>query len=708
MKFSAKLSPAILGIPAFLPFLWRLSHFDAMEPIGLLSDFGCGMLLWVTSLVCPVWLRLPLVLAWVLSQAAAQELYVAIQRLPSWSDLKYLADPTFVHNSVSGLHLIYPIYSGLLLLSFFLTLFAHVKRPRPRFLAIAVAAVICIMAVQMHLSHRHKDISVDSRYNPLHWFFQDALVTAFQEAPMPLAVADLPFDLRRTDMSGQTLLAKSRGKNMLIIAMEGITGLYYPEIRQAMRVTGEAFTMQALADATPGGMVVPDFVTHSHQTIRGLYSMLCGDFSEFSFDTPKAFELQQHQDRAGECLPARMAGAGWSTHYLQAAGLNFMSKDRVMPMIGFQEVHGREWFTEPDPDASMWGPSDPAFFRQAKTYIRNLQKQEKPWMLTLFTVGTHHPFQVPDEVAERYPDRKIATVAVLDAAVADFVKWLGQEKILDDTLVILTSDESHGSELAEWMSSWGFCVVLAPKGQQLPRVKTGSYGMVDLTPSILDYFGLKMTPSLVGRSIFRNYKKLRDMVSYTGGKLRWHSADNYSYECTKEDQCLKGKAVSLLGEATENVEQDSPSHTRRLWSLAAVMDRSVGRRERSQVLQFAKGEIRQLPEKWGNEWSDSLVGAQYLQFPAGSSVHVAIRVMAVAASDEGLQLKLFLRQSEQLVTDIVYDAFPVLHSGEEGKVEFNFANDKARQSFSFHLMGEGKDATVQLEEFSVTIEQSDT
>lgn len=708
MKFSSKFSPALLGIPAFLPFFWRLSHLDAVEPIGLLSDLGCGLLLWVMAVVSPFWLRLPLVLAWVVAEAGAQELYVAIQRLPSWSDLQYLTDPTFVHNSVSGLHLAYPLFSALLLLSFGLTVFLRVSRPRPKMLLLAAVAAMGLLAAQVQLSHRHEDDSVASRYNPLHWFARDALLSAFRKPPLLLPLAALPPDLRRTDMSGTRLLERNRGKNVLLIVMEGITGLYHPEIRRAMGVTEEAFTMQALADATAGGMLVPDFATHSHQTIRGLYAMLCGDFDKFSFETPKAFELQQNPGRAGECLPARMAAAGWSTHFLQAANLNFMSKDRVMPMIGFQEVHGSEWFSEPDPDASMWGPSDPAFFRQVVPYVQKLRTQEKPWMLTLFTVGTHHPFQVPDDVAERYPDRRTATVAVLDTAVAGFVDWLAREKILDDTLVIITSDESHGSELAEWMSSWGFCIVLAPQQPRLPRVKPGTYGLVDVTPSILDYFNLKMPSSLVGRSMFRDYRRKRDMVSYTGGKLRWHGADDISYECTREGSCLKGRARSLLGEQTEPLGEDSPAHTDRLWAMAAAMDHSIFERKRSQVLQFAGGEIRRLPEKWGNEWSDSLAGAQYLQFPAGSTVHVSIRVMAVTASDAGLHLQLFLRQNEQLVSDIAYDAFPILHSGEEGKVEFDFVNAEARQAFSFHLVGEGKDAMVQLEEFNVTVEQHNT
>jgi len=48
----------------------------------------------------------------------------------------------------------------------------------------------------------------------------------------------------------------------------------------------------------------------------------------------------------------------------------------------------------------------------------------------------------------------IATVAILDQAVADFLKGIRADGVLDDTLVIITSDESHGDDIGEWASSW--------------------------------------------------------------------------------------------------------------------------------------------------------------------------------------------------------------------------------------------------------------
>jgi hypothetical protein len=211
-------------------------------------------------------------------------------------------------------------------------------------------------------------------------------------------------------------------------------------------------------------MLIPDFTVHSHQTIRGLYAILCGDYSKLSWATPKAYELQQNPERAdavsaGPAGPKRLVdplppGSGSRIHE-QGPGScrRWVSRTAL----------GSEWFTEANPFPFSWGPIDPVFFRGATAYIATSSRaKNQPWMLTLLTVGTHQPYGVSDAFAAQYPSRQRAAIALLDEAVADFIEGLRRDGVLDNTLVLITSDESHGSALADWVSSWGLAVILAP------------------------------------------------------------------------------------------------------------------------------------------------------------------------------------------------------------------------------------------------------
>ncbi|MGW8195573.1 MAG: LTA synthase family protein, partial [Desulforhopalus sp.] len=410
-------------------------------------------------------------------------------------------------------------------------------------------------------------------------------------------------------------------------------------------------------------------------------------------------------EKAEECLPARLAQSGWETHFLQGAPLQFMNKDKVMPTMGFQHVHGVEWFADRKDKEFIWGTTDEDFFAGARKYLQSLQQSDKPWLLSLLTVATHQPFDAPDDLVNKYGSRKIASVARLDEAVSRFINGLREDGILENTLVVVTSDESHGYEGADWYSSWGYAAILAPNQKKLPRLKGGTFGLMDVETSILDYLELPMPSSIIGRSFFRDYSAPREMVSNTSGKLRWQTADNRLYECSVDGTCYASEGAKILKPKRDNARLDTDDSATRLYRLAALLDHKLTAGMEDKLLQFGHGEIRPLPEKVRNEWTDNLVGAQYLDFPKNSQVAVDIRLKAVAADEAGVQLKLVLRQYEKEVGNIPYPSCPLLKKGEECHLEFAFDNPEARRAFSFHLVGEGKNGAVQVEKFDVSIKK---
>jgi len=706
MSLKERFSFGLLFVPFCLPVIWRLMKQGLTEPIGLLSDFSVLAVGFLLAWSAPHWLRIILLTVWAIAQGMANELLTAMHRLPSWHDVIFVMDPDFIKKSIGGIHLEFsdPFAATSIVMVTLGLFFFPVQRANLTNFVKGMLVVILLFTGHAFFSRAYENQSIVSRYNPLHWFAADALSAPFRPELPSLSEADLPVAFRKTDLRGKPLGEKGRAKNILIVIMEGIPGLYNPDIRNALQVSPPDTEMPRLSEATADAMLIPDFVVHSHQTIRGLYAILCGDFSKFSFDTTKAVEIQNHPERARNALPAVLAGNGFSTHYLQAAGLTFMGKDRFMPAIGFQHVHGSEWFTESEPYPFEWGATDPTFFRGARKYITGLQAQGKPWMLTLLTVGTHQPYAVPENIAAQYPSRKAAIISLLDQAVAEFIKDLRKDGVLDDTLVIITSDESHGSTIAEWICSWGTAIVLAPEKENFPRIKKGTYGLVDITASILDYKGIAIPKTVIGRSFFRDYDHPREMVSYTAGRLRWLTEQGIRFECKRDGSCLRGPAGSLLGYPSAPLVETEGKEGERLLALAAVLDHSVASPSKARTFRFDSAKIHNLPEKVANEWSENLAGAQYLDFPAGSKVDVSIRVRAVKTSADGIRLKLTLRQWEKEIKHIPYPTFHELRKdGEESHVNFAFDNIKAQQSFSFHLTGEGKDAQVHVEEFTVKV-----
>lgn len=693
---------AALGLPCLLPLFYRLLTEGIYTYQGMLSDLASGLLM--LSLLLTVRFRLLtgiLLLCWFILQIGTIELREAVGRLPVIQDLTYLTDPVFLSSSAAGFHLSAPVYTALLAGSILPALFQPVKHFYWKVIATTAGTATAALLLHSAIGSYNRSTAVNAQYNAAHWLVADVVHHHEPEQlSTPVSTALLK-TLNWDNDRGVRLLPPQTPRNILLVTIEGIPGIALAGMRDAKNISGEYEDLSAFDSALQATMLVPDFTVHSHQTIRGLYAIHCGDFSKFSFDMPKAYELLIKPNRGNICLPAQLAANGWSTHYLQGAPLEFMNKDKVMPVMGFQEVHGVEWFTNKTVNDFIWGTVDADFFAGAKQYINELRQQSTPWFLSLLTVGTHQPFYAREDLIRQYGSRKKASMAELDLSVTDFIGWLRQEGVLDNTLVIFTSDESHGSSLADWTSSWGYAAISSPSPAVLPQHKTGEYGLIDIEASVLDYFGLPVPAATKGRSLFRDYDDDRNMFSYTAGRLRWHNPGSGVLECSSLENCLFYADTKMIGKRPEpSVQPEKEPQT--MYAAASILDHSViphGDR----VLDFSNRESRSLPEQIRNEWTDNLVGAQYLDFPAGSHVQVDIDLEASGENDTEIALRLVLRQFEKEVKEIAVPDFPLLHNGEKASVSFQFDNPEKRQAFTFHLVGEGKNAKLLLKTFQVTI-----
>ncbi len=652
----------------------------------------------------------PLILIlWFLVQLGSSMLLESMSKLPSWSDLHYATQSEFLENSLAESSSFQPlpvlIFGCAVLLVACCLIWQEriVKRgddySGTRSIAgFAVSIVLAMLVCKLAVRFADADENFYAQFNPVHWLLVDAL--SFRKGEQAVSAAYL----LKKDLTGTSLLRQEgKARNVLVIVLEGIPGLYVHAARDRIvpALKTAPVLMPRLSQWAERGMVVPDFIVHNHQTIRGLYALLCSDMDKLTNATPKVYELQNASAAAAQCLPAQMARHGFSTHFLQGAGLGFMGKDQVMPMIGFQQVHGSEWFKEKPAVKFGWGMDDKTFFEGAARYIKTLQTDDantKPWLLTLLTVGTHQPYAVPKSYARKYTDRRDASVAYLDDAVSGFLDTLQQQGVLDNTLVIVTSDESHGGDLADWISTWGLHIVLAPGQQHLPAIHEGQFALMDTSLSVLDYLGLPADELTYGRSVFRRYSMPREMVSNTAGRLRWLQG-NKRYECSSLGVCRECQATSLIG-AASCVEDISEPYTA-LAQKALWLDASVSRlAANAHTLRFANGERHTIAHGWKNEWMDNLIGAQYLDFPAHSRTQVTLRWRAVKTTKLGAKLKLVLKQAEQDVVDII-PSLPVIHTGEETEYSFFIDSEESRANFSFHLLAEAP-MDIDLLEFAVT------
>ncbi len=230
-------------------------------------------------------------------------------------------------------------------------------------------------------------------------------------------------------------------------------------------------------------------------------------------------------------------------------------------------------------------------------------------------------------------------------------------------------------------------------------MKSGVYGHVDMDASVLDYFGFTPPKDVSGRSLFREYSNGREMVSFTNGMLRFHDGKQTFTECDFQQVCRRYKSDGFIADSAQFVGRFSGRDARLVAARAGLLDHSVTGSGPGGEYQFATQEKIRIKPQVTNEYTDNLIGAQYLEFPADSHTTVNLKIRALQMDKAGAKVQLKTREFERPV-DLAIPEFPLLTRDKPLQVTFGFDNERARKAFSFHLLAEGK-GIIEITDFHV-------
>lgn len=476
-----------------------------------------------------------------------------------------------------------------------------------------------------------------------------------------------------------TGIETNRKKNVLLVVLEGMPGVYLEEVAKQTGIDSNV-KLKSFEKIKDHSLIVPNFIAHNIQTIRGLYSILSGNYSKFDGSTPKAYEYLQLSNTTREkMLPKLLREQGYQAFYLQAAPLEFMSKDQFMLSAGFNSVQGEESFRYRYLPFG-WGIDDKAFFEQAAEYIENVEaRSQQPWFITLLTVGTHHPYAVPKEFEKQYPDRKQAAVAALDQALSGFIDYIQRSKLGEDTLVIFTSDESHGVDNQPYGSNTGFFVAYSLDIKS-STINKGVFGQIDILPTILDYLGL--ADSVKGRSVFREYGEDRPILfgnhlvgelyysEKKGNVLKVDASGNLS-EIVSSNGEVFSKDYSVKGLNNEKLKQ-------RLLSFRSTSDRELQNNR-----ELANYKI--IPKKIFTLYSNvrkTITSGQTILIPESSLVKVSFE-FELKGQSLPESIKFFLEKSAKDVVDEEIRTKVLPGTKNKGRLEYTFYSPNQLEDFSY-------------------------
>ncbi len=333
---------------------------------------------------------------------------------------------------------------------------------------------------------------------------------------------------------------KDKKPNVLVITIEGLSEQFMQD--------GVMPNLKQLADEN---IHYENFVYHQRFTENGLYSILCGDMPTLYrrvlilSTTKKAMPemviigrknspnkwINIAYGRKNNCLPRILNSIGYNTTFFQASDLLFSKKNLFMKNAGIKEQFGDKKLRvmHPHLDTDMpyagltYGMPDGVFYPRVHKELKKMHADGKPWFATLMTTSTHFPLFIKKEFKGKFGNDVKEAFYTADSALQDFITALKNDGLLDNTLLIVTGDESgaqvkNGNIASMLASNWGTLVIKTPDNSRY--ASKDYFTHADLMTSILDYIG-SSEKAVSGRSVFRKYGGFRPIMFSNIRTDRW-------------------------------------------------------------------------------------------------------------------------------------------------------------------------------------------
>ena len=175
-------------------------------------------------------------------------------------------------------------------------------------------------------------------------------------------------------------------------------------------------------------------------------------------------------------------------------------------LCGFDEYFGKDEYDGNDDFDGIWGIWDEKFMQFV---ARKINTFKEPFYSTLFTVSSHHPYNLPPGYEKKFKEGPMIihkTIEYTDYSLRRFFETASRMPWYDHTLFVITAD--HASALIqypEYNTAWGYFsipIFFYKPGENWGQFKPEIVQQIDIMPTVLGYLHYDQPYVAFGRDIF--------------------------------------------------------------------------------------------------------------------------------------------------------------------------------------------------------------
>ncbi len=285
--------------------------------------------------------------------------------------------------------------------------------------------------------------------------------------------------------------------NICIIVLESFSAVY------SARLSGGEGHMPFLDSLMGEGLNFTRAYANGRRSIDGIPAILASLPEMMN----EAFITSPYASTPFTSIANVLVTEGYSSSFFHGGRNGTMGFDGFARSAGFDRYVGLNEYPDRERDHDgHWGIRDRPFLQ---FWANELDREKQPFVSCLFTLSSHHPYELPADEADRFPpgSQKIhATLRYTDDALRDFFATAQRMDWFSNTIFVITSDhtadiertgQNYSTAIDYWIpliyyANWFYPEEIDHVSQQ-----------IDIFPTLMHMIGYDKPFFSFGRSVFQ-------------------------------------------------------------------------------------------------------------------------------------------------------------------------------------------------------------
>ena len=326
-------------------------------------------------------------------------------------------------------------------------------------------------------------------------------------------------------------------------------------------------------------------IANGRKSIDGMPSILSSipRFIEPFFLTPAS--MNEVSGLAGE-----LGKVGYESAFFHGAENGSIGFEAFAKTTGYKHYLGRTEYNQDkrfngDKDFDgMWAIWDEEFLQ---FYALKMSEMKEPFITSVFTASSHHPYAVPERYKNIYKDEPgddnimHKCIRYVDNALRLFFETAKKQPWYENTIFVLTADHTNMNSEPMYQTELGVCsvpiLIFDPSGDIQPERRHCIAQQIDIMPTVLSYIGYNKPYVAFGQDLL-------------------HTADQDTWAITNNNglyHYVKGDYVLLF---TESGQTKAIYNYKKDWYLKQNLLGKTGKTEKQREREL-KGLIQSYMER---------------------------------------------------------------------------------------------------------------